>query len=334
MAETLEEPPTLLSTIGEEIIRIIAPVSACMLLVVLLVSILSSSSSDSPLPTIVFSDDSATTTSSLWDKLKDAILSSIAFVATVTVLTFLLVLLFYFRCTSFLKYYMAFSSFIVLAFLGGEVTLFLIGKFSIPIDSVTFFILLLNFSVVGVVAIFMSRMAIVITQSYLVFIGVLVAYWFTMLPEWTTWALLISMALYDLAAVLLPGGPLRLLVELAISRNEDIPALVYEARPVDHHIVSSRRLWRNSGLNSNGDSIRETLPETRVVVAEDHVDSSEVTAPLISSVTMEHRGEDNSMDGIGLGASGAIKLGLGDFIFYSVLVGRAALYDFMTAPVL
>ncbi|CAI9786504.1 unnamed protein product [Fraxinus pennsylvanica] len=40
------------------------------------------------------------------------------------------------------------------------------------------------------------------------------------------------MALHDLPAVLLPGGALRLLVELAISRDEDIPALVYEARLV------------------------------------------------------------------------------------------------------
>ncbi|KAJ0980176.1 hypothetical protein J5N97_008431 [Dioscorea zingiberensis] len=328
MAETLEEPPTLLSTIGEEIIRIIAPVSACMLLVVLLVSVLSSSSSSDAPPTIVFSADSETG-SSTWDKLKDALLSSIAFVATVTLLTFLLVLLFYFRCTSFLKYYMAFSSFIVLAILGGEITLFLIDKFSIPVDSVTFFILLFNFSVVGVMAVFLSRMAIVITQSYLVLIGVLVAYWFTMLPEWTTWALLIAMALYDLAAVLLPGGPLRLLVELAMSRDEEIPALVYEARPVDQHTASNRRIWRSSGVSSNGDLVQESLPETRLVVAEEAV-VSEVTAPLISSANVDHHRQENSVDGIGLGESGAIKLGLGDFIFYSVLVGRAALYDFMT----
>lgn len=40
-----------------------------------------------------------------------------------------------------------------------------------------------------------------------------------LLPEWTTRALLIAMCLYDLAAVLLPSGPLRHLVELAITRD-------------------------------------------------------------------------------------------------------------------
>lgn len=304
---------------------------------------------------------------------------------------------------------MAFSAFVVLGFLGGEISLFLIQHFSAPIDCITFFLGLFNFAVVGVLAVFMSKMALIVTQGYLVVIGILVAYWFTMLPEWTTWAMLVAMALYDLAAVLLPIGPLRLLVELAISRDEEIPALVYEARPVNHDALEldprERRLWRdrridnsnlridsnpnvnfnsvfghglntesnsnldvdantvlssnlnsntldgihgetnlvredassNSNLNSNTSYVRNlvSVEEGRVQETD-----SDMSAPLIDhgigTNVQLHRVEDSAsneslmLEGIGLGSSGAIKLGLGDFIFYSVLVGRAAMYDFMT----
>jgi presenilin 1 len=47
---------------------------------------------------------------------------------------------------------------------------------------------------------------------------------------WRTAALLVLMALYDVAAVLSPAGPLRALLELAQERQEDIPALIYEVR--------------------------------------------------------------------------------------------------------
>ncbi|KAF9602736.1 hypothetical protein IFM89_030624 [Coptis chinensis] len=178
-------------------------------------------------------------------------------------------------------------------------------------------------------SIFMSKMAILITQSYLVVIGMLVAYWFTLLPEWTTWALLDAMALYDLAAVLLPGGPLRLLVELVISRDEEIPALVYEARPITNNDagpmqrVVERRSWKgrrsadsDTAESSNASSSLGVLlssedrqNETRVVIAQESQVSgdSELSAPLILQEMVQS--ESWPTDGFGLGSLGAIKLG-------------------------
>ncbi|XP_028753790.1 presenilin-like protein At2g29900 [Neltuma alba] len=389
---------SVLDTMGEEIVRILAPVSLCMVLVVILVSILNDSSATSSISSIATMAYSETGTDSSWDKFVGAVLNSLAFVVAITVVTFVLVLLFYFRFTRFLKLYMGFSSFLVLGFLGSEIAMFLIEHFSVPIDCITFSLVAFNFAVVGVLAVFMSKMAIVITQGYLVLIGVLVAYWFTMLPEWTTWVLLAALALYDLAAVLLPIGPLKLLVELAISRDEEIPALVYEARPVNcdnldpRAGVTQRRVWRdrriensnnqidsnlsvgsnstlnaNALLNSNLDGSNPDVTHNATnLVMENAVSNpsfnsntsdgicsdrnlvraeegqvqetdSELSAPLIDHGTnvqlnrAEAVSNANSMlEGIGLASSGGIKLGLGDFIFYSVLVGRAAMYDFMT----
>ncbi|KAI9117267.1 hypothetical protein K1719_011433 [Acacia pycnantha] len=389
-------PQSVLDNMGEEIVRILAPVTLCMVLVVILVSILNGSSATSSVSSIATIAYSETSTDSSWDKFIGALLNSLAFVVAITVVTFVLVLLFYFRFTRFLKLYMGFSSFLVLGFLGSEIAMFLIEHFSVPIDCITFSLVAFNFAVVGVLAVFMSKMAIVITQGYLVLIGVLVAYWFTMLPEWTTWVLLVALALYDLAAVLLPIGPLRLLVQLAISRDEEIPALVYEARPVncDHldprDAVTRRRVWRerriensnhqtdsnlsdesNSTLNAN-DVLNSNLNVSNLdgthdatnLVMENAVSSpslnsntsngicsdrnlvrveegqvqetdSELSAPLIDhgrnvQLNRAEEAANLMLEGIGLASSGGIKLGLGDFIFYSVLVGRAAMYDFMT----
>ena len=46
-------------------------------------------------------------------------------------------------------------------------------------------------------------------QGNLVVTGTIVAFVFTGIPEWTTWFLLVAMALYDVVAVLTPNGPLK-----------------------------------------------------------------------------------------------------------------------------
>ncbi|KAK8628186.1 hypothetical protein V6N13_063896 [Hibiscus sabdariffa] len=227
---------SILESIGQEIIGVMSPVSLCMLLVVLLVYFLSdsnpfSSSSSAPIRTaanLVYLENPSDTAA---QKLEGALLNALVFVILIAIVTFVLVLLYYYNFTNFLKNYMRFSAFFVLGTMGGSIFLSIIQHFSIPIDSITCFLLLFNYTIVGVLSMFSGGVPIILRQGYMVSLGIIVATWFTKLPEWTTWVLLVALALYDLAAVLAPGGPLKLLVELASSRDEELPALVYEARP-------------------------------------------------------------------------------------------------------
>uniref|UniRef100_A0ACD5WB69 Uncharacterized protein n=1 Tax=Avena sativa TaxID=4498 RepID=A0ACD5WB69_AVESA len=257
---------TILDSIGEDITRIVGPVSACMLIVVLLVSILSSPSSTSPLTAVLApSTDAGGGTSGPGDDLTSALITAVTFVVFVTAATFLMALLFYFRCTPCLRAYMGFSAISVLLTLGGQICLLLISRLRLPLDVVTCAVLLPNaVAALALAAISPASVPIALHQAALVAIAVLTAFWFTLLPEWTTWALLIAMAVYDLGAVLIPGGPLRVLLELAMERNEEIPALIYEARPVDPRHGQNWRLWserRQPGGNLDPSSTVEVIGE-------------------------------------------------------------------------
>lgn len=274
--------------------------------------------------------------------------------------------------------------------MGGSIFLSIIQQFSIPVDAFTCFVLLFNFTIVGVLSLFSGGIPILLRQAYMVCMGIIMAAWFTNLPEWTTWALLLALALYDLFAVLAPGGPLKLLVELASSRDEELPALVYEARPT----VSENERNRRSGLRFLLGGVSDSGSVELQVVSRDNADGRENHGnPEYSAVnvgTFGNEMHERSSDEVerlplvghlrdGFSSSGSssdrstsvnreneivmeeemsplvdmslsgnnrqrasdslenslimdrgIRLGLGDFIFYSVLVGRAAMYDLMT----
>ncbi|KAK6778840.1 hypothetical protein RDI58_025558 [Solanum bulbocastanum] len=361
---------SILETIGVEIIGVMSPVSICMFLVVLIVYTLSSpSSSDNQqvirtAANLIYLESSSDTTT---QKLEGALLNAVVFVVLITLVTFLLVILYYYRFTNFLKYYIRFSAFFVLGSMGGSIFLTLIQHFNIPIDSFTFCLLLFNFTILGVISVFSQGVPILLNQMYMVALGIIVAAWFTKLPEWTTWVVLVALALYDLVAVLAPGGPLKMLVELASSRDEELPALVYEARPnvgsrsgsrgpnlglllagfSDGDLIELQVMSSSENVVQNGRGVNEMRSESEEIDNVREVEIEGEMLPLMGSssnerersVVNEEIRESNESDrgrvlereieeeeerGRG------IKLGLGDFVFYSVLVGRAAMYDLMT----
>ena len=375
-----------LDAVGEEVVAIVAPVSVCMMCCAFLVRLLRVEGEDvtaemqGGIASAAYqenADDSIAT------KAGGAVLNSLVFVAFITCATFGIFFLFKHNCTKVIWAYMGFSGLLIFGMLGAIVGMEVLQALNIPIDLLTFFFCVWNFSIVGVLVVFFWPAPLLVKQSYLVNLGAVVAFYFTRIPEWTTWVLLVAMAIYDLFAVLTPGGPLRVLVELAQERNEAHTALVYEARPVRRAaeqpasapsaggileaMMAAPRTTRARGFGGEGDDegtdrtrARRGRPSTggggigrggrrrigrgfgRVgVVLEGRGEAGDAVSESMPLLIGEDRGggggseisDDRDRDperggGVdeeddGFFLPPAIKLGLGDFIFYSVLVGRA-----------
>jgi len=205
-------------------------------------------------------------------RLLGSLLNALIFVIMLIVTTVVFVLLYKYRCLKVIYGWLIGSSGLMLAIFGGLMFYLLFATNNLPIDWITYSFIVWNFSIVGLAAIFYYAPT-KLNQAYLILVSALLAIFFTRLPEWTTWAILAAIALYDIFAVLCPSGPLKVLVETAQERQEPIPALLY------------------NGSITMMMGTEEQLPE-----------------PPKKSV----------------------KLGLGDFVFYSVLVGRAAMYDMIS----
>jgi len=277
----------------------------------------------------------------------------------IAVMTFLLVAAYKFRCYWLINGWLVLSSLMLLFLFSFLYLSEVLKAYNIPLDYITFAVAMWNFGCVGMVCIHWKG-PLLLQQMYLIFISALMALIFIKyLPNWTTWAVLAVISLWDLFAVLAPFGPLRILVETAQERNEQIfPSLIYSAGVVysligttttttsngesaenlaaqteeDDEEQQQRR--RSSGDRASGFS-RQWLDgsEPRRTVAVDTTTASS-SAPPPSRPSRRQRnpdpeGPDQQQEPLvnaDMEEDKGIKLGLGDFIFYSILVGKASSY--------
>ena len=341
--------------VRSEVQKVVFPVSVAMWATVALVVALDRSDPDeedgntmrSGGRSMVSSAYEEKSTDSTRTKVIGSVENAFVFVLFVTAATFGLYVLFKHRCGPVIWAYMAFSGCSIFGVLGATMALEILRRYEIRVDVISFAFYTWNVTVVGVLSVFLWPGSLRVKQTFLVLISVIVAYYFvTQIAEWTTWTMLVFMAIYDLYAVLTPNGPLRKIVELSQEREEAIPALVYEARGGSGvgDVGRRRRRTKSSGdeqqqKGDDGASLDGDLEPLDGDLEPENDEVGERTSLLggkgskkeTASILERFGDDDDDDDDDKRDLPDGIKLGLGDFIFYSVLVGRSAMQSLFCA---
>ncbi|CAH2094561.1 unnamed protein product [Euphydryas editha] len=336
---------------ARHVIKLFVPVTLCMIVVVATISSISFYSvKDVYLAYTPFHEESPHAVTKVWN----ALANSMILLSVIALMTVLLIVLYKRRCYKIIHGWLILSSLMLLFLFSYLYIEEALRAYNIPMDYITLAFVMWNFGVMGMIVIHWKG-PLRLQQAYLIFIAALMALVFIKyMPEWTTWAVLAVISIWDLIAVLTPKGPLRILVETAQERNESIfPALIYsstvmyclaatgtegetprELRPLNPRDHGSREGGEGGdgggggggadgdggGAGGDGEGGFDEEWRARAAGAAPRRLRVDGTAPAqyVTRVERTPPHQDNEEKGV--------KLGLGDFIFYSVLVGKASSY--------
>jgi len=324
---------------AHHVIKLFSPVTLCMAVVVATISTITYyTEKGTYLVYTPFHEQTDDVGTLAWQSLANAGIM----LAVIAVMTALLVLAYKYRCTKLIHGWLFMSSLMLLFLFSYLYLAEVLKAYNLPLDYITTAIFIWNFGMMGLIAIYWKA-PLIMQQAYLIFVSALMALIFIKyLPNWTTWTVLGVISLWDLFAVLAPFGPLRILVETAQERNEQIfPSLIYSSGMV-YALVGMADTEQGQGEAPKAPSRRRSQAEDGADgFSEEWSQESEERSRDRERRVRERREEtgDQGAAGQRVGVrrteqiveeedeeDRGVKLGLGDFIFYSILVGKASSY--------
>ncbi|XP_054169332.1 1-phosphatidylinositol 4,5-bisphosphate phosphodiesterase gamma-1-like [Oppia nitens] len=225
--------------------------------------------------------------------------------------TFLLVLFVWLRCYKVIFCWLFISISLILTILSSKIFGEIVYAMNIPFDLITSYLFLWNYVIIGVICIFWMGPEILqkfflIMNSCMTSVVILF-----ILYGWPVWILLGVLVIWDIVAVLCPFGPLRLLIKtLETQKKKDgkpmtfPPGLLYST--VITSVFNSVYILAVADKDNNIQSVGNKETEIK---------------PMDTSIKEGNKSNNETK------TKNRPKLGLGDFVFYSVLMGMASTYS-------
>ncbi|CAL2052802.1 CBN-SEL-12 protein [Caenorhabditis brenneri] len=329
---------------ASHVIHLFVPVSLCMALVVFTMNTITfySQNNGRHLLYTPFVKE----TDSIVEKGLMSLGNALVMLSVVIVMTVLLIFFYKYKFYKLIHGWLIISSFLLLFLFTAIYVQEVLKSFDVSPSVILVLFGLGNYGVLGMMCIHWKG-PLRLQQFYLITMSALMALVFIKyLPEWTVWFVLFVISVWDLVAVLTPKGPLRYLVETAQERNEPIfPALIYSSGIIYPYVLvtavknseeGTEMPTTSSASSSQPSNVpKKTTKVKRIpqkVQIETNVSSNpnqgetpvarveRERQPIVNVEPVQYVRHEDYQEEKG------VKLGLGDFIFYSVLLGKASSY--------
>lgn len=276
-----------------------------------------------------------------------SVVAVISFLISVILITFCLLCLYRYGLTRFIRYWLMLSTTVVLSLTGSTLLVKVFQFLCIPLDWISLWFMMWNFSIGGVVAVFYYA-PLWLRHLYLILMSSLLSWLFRDFPSFVVGILLVGLAIWDIYAVLSPRGPLRDMVESVYEHREEteFPSLVYDTCPYDYDCIreveqmkrDQSAVWNSSPSTVTNQPEEDSVIDTNASRMEEYhtvvVDDGNVGATASFSGTSTNAHIENnwaeSEDSTTHESHKYIKVGLGDFVFYCVLVAKSSDSNILT----